>query len=406
MNISRHEMQFRKFFLHLFSSLPAFLFLVSGATAQEIRTNEKDEKIVVYPDGSWQYFVDYLRGGGPVYGPEEGKETDNRYPVFEGRVAPMEHPAYSLTEEDARKIAIRQSQLAGEAVLIAENRAREASLEREKLEEELEQARRRTDADAPTLRQLQTRLDLARRIETETGREAQLARREALRAEELIQKGDYLEELVSDQLPEAEASRRPAGTERLSSDFFTSIIGLDNRLDGSPAPLRTPPSRCTYTHDGRDEYTGQHRRDLQKELLFTHTDERLRLYLKDKEYMRCEAYMSSLAGGFRFLTLEFTFAYPNAREAYGFIEKGSFLMVKLLNGDFITLRSGKMDRGRWDTEKELLTYSVNYPIDRSQISILRRSEVDSILVFWSSGYEEYEVFEVGFFMNQLNCLEN
>ena len=111
-------------------------------------------------------------------------------------------------------------------------------------------------------------------------------------------------------------------------------------------------------------------------------------------------------GGYRFLSLQFTFAYPNAREAYGFIEKGSYLTIKLLNGDFINLKAGKMDRGSYDLTTDLLTYQVNYPIDRSQIGLLKHSEVDAIRVFWSSGFEEYEVFQLDFFINQLSCLEN
>lgn len=110
-------------------------------------------------------------------------------------------------------------------------------------------------------------------------------------------------------------------------------------------------------------------------------------------------------GGFRFLSLQFTFAYPNAREAYGFIEKGSVLIVKLLDGSFVTLSAGQMDKGSYDTTTELLTYQVYYPLERSQIQALRRGEVDSIILFWSTGYEEYPVFNLNFFANQFSCLE-
>ena len=145
------------------------------------------------------------------------------------------------------------------------------------------------------------------------------------------------------------------------------------------------------------------RRQAERQLLFTHTDERLRPFLKDKEYMRCEGFLHTL-GGYRFLTLEFTFAYPNAREAYGFIEKGSILTIRLLNGDYINLRAGQLDRGSYDIRRELLTYRVYYPLDRADLPLLRNSEVDFIRVFWSSGYEEYEVFQLDFFQRQLRCL--
>lgn len=143
---------------------------------------------------------------------------------------------------------------------------------------------------------------------------------------------------------------------------------------------------------------------FEPQLLFTYTDERLRVFLKEKEYLRCEGFLSA-SEGFRFLTLQFTFAYPNAREAYGFIEKGSVLTIKLLNGQYVNLQSGAMDRGRYDTQKELLTYVVQYPIDQSLLGLLQNSEAESVRVFWSSGYEEYPVFFLDFFMHQLRCLE-
>ncbi len=396
-------MQFRKILFHLaFSSLA----LSAGypALAQEIRTNEKKEKIIVYPDGSWQYFSNFLVGGDEIYTPSDSEDAENLYPVFEGEVESMEHPAYSLTEEHARKIATRQAQLAREAVFIAEKRAKEATRQRTRLEEEMEKVKKRLSEEDSEYRELQARLNLARRTEQETEQEARFAQKEAERTEELIQKGDFLEEIVAQQQSSVRAGARTTGTDRLNDDFFNSIVGLDN--PAANYPHTTPGNNCRLAYEGVDEYTKQRRRDVQKQLLFTHTDERLRPYLEDKEYMTCEGFMSSLAGGYRFFTLQFTFAYPNAREAYGFIEKGSYLMVRLLNGDFVTLRSGTMDRGRWDTERELLTYSVHYPVDRSQLNILRRSELDSLLVFWSSGYEEYDVYEVGFFINQLACLEN
>ena len=144
---------------------------------------------------------------------------------------------------------------------------------------------------------------------------------------------------------------------------------------------------------------------MQQQVLFTYTDERLRPYLKDKEYLRCEGFLTSIGGGFRYLTLVFTFAYPNAREAYGFIEKGSVLTIKMLNGNFVNLFSGKMDRGSYNTKTQLLTYRVHYPIDRGQLGLLEKDEVDAFRVFWSSGYEEYEVFQLDFFQSQLDCLE-
>ena len=80
------------------------------------------------------------------------------------------------------------------------------------------------------------------------------------------------------------------------------------------------------------------------------------------------------------------------------------LTLKLLNGDVINLRAGQMDRGKYDTVKQELTYSVYYPIDRSYLGLLKVSELDLIRVFWSSGFEEYPIHQMDFFQRQLQCL--
>lgn len=395
-------------FKHFLSLALLFTGLSLCLQAQELRVNEKGEKIIVYPDGTWQYFTNFGVSSGALFDPKDDPnykpaETGDKYPTFAGTVLPMDN-VYANTDEDARKIFIRRSQIAGEAAQIAQQRAQEATQQRLSLEQELREAQA-NNASEETINNLNNRLKAAINTEKETMREAGLARQEAGKADELTRKGGLLQELKA----QAKTNTSPnAAVEPLLEDFYKNVVTLDEATgsirEANNVMVNPPDKGCDVAFEGKDETTSQWRRDMQQELLFTYTDERLRVYLKDREYLRCEGFMTSMAG-FRFLSLQFTFAYPNAREAYGFIEKNSVLIIKLLNGDFITLNAGRMDQGIYDTETELLTYRVHYPIDRSQLSILRKGELDSMIMFWSSGYEEYEVFNLDFFMNQLNCLE-
>lgn len=384
-------------------------------SAQEIRTNEKGEKIVVYPDGSWQYFTifggskDVLFDSKDAQKPEDAEpEFGVKYPVFKGEIAPMDL-AFSIPEEYARRIAVRKAQIALEARTVAQKRVAEAESQRAKLEQEMNALHRSSNADEEALRRMSYRLNAAGKTVNEAQLEMVQAERAVASTEELTRKGVYLRQLRIEQKKQIKGIKAaPTAVSLQSAEFIAGLAFADNlMLYPSQAMdyVRTAPSPgCKVAFEGVDAESRQFRRDVQKQLLFTHTDERLRMVLKDKEYLRCEGFATSI-GGYRFLTLQFTFAYPNAREAYGFIEKGSILTVKMLDGSFVNLRSGKMDKGSYDTLTNVLTYNVHYPIDRSQLSLLRNSEVDSILVFWSSGYEEYEVFEIDFFINQLSCLE-
>lgn len=370
-------------------------FIVGGQplAAQEIRQNAKGETIVVYEDGSWRYFNEKI-----IRSPGD-------YAVMEADVTPLDNPV-RLTEDIARKIAYRQEQMAREAHDIAERRVEQALQQRLRIEQELQSARNQAEAEA--LRRLNIRLHAARQTETNAKQEVRLAAEELQRAKALTQKGDILDALRRRQQNRTRRIDLPS-TNSMTLDFLSAFdpvtdfyVSQNNALSTTVAP---PRHQCRYAYQGVDERSGQRRRDMPKRLLFTHTDDRLRLFMKDKDYLRCEGYLSSVGGGYRFLTLEFTFAYPNAKEAYGFIEKGSILTIKMLNGDFVNLKSGTMAQGSYDINDQILTYQVVYPIDQSLLTFLRRSEVDSIRVFWSSGYEEYEVYALDFFMEQIECLD-
>ncbi|NET34733.1 MAG: hypothetical protein F6K19_22355 [Cyanothece sp. SIO1E1] len=392
--------------LALFSLILGGLLPISQLQAQVIRDNEKGEKIIVYEDGSWQYFSDYSSGSTEVYQAEDKITRNRKYPVFTGEIEPLDGNI-DVTQEDLYNIASRRAQLAKEAVHIAQERADKAKQAREQIQEEFLRAQRSGNSNEQDLKHLTTRLKAAKNMELETAREALLAEQEAEKAEELTVKGGFVEAFNLKQKRKRNQSKAiaqlPANT---AVSFSIPLSDNSQAAAGQRDLLLYPPTpSCQMAFQGKDEKTGQWRRDVKKELLFTHTDDRLRPFLKDKEYLKCEGNFTSV-GGYRFLALQFTFAYPNAREAYGFIEKGSYLTIKLLNGDFINLKAGKMDRGSYDLTTDLLTYQVHYPIDRSQMGLLKHSEVDTIRVFWSSGFEEYEVFQLDFFINQLSCLEN
>ena len=46
----------------------------------------------------------------------------------------------------------------------------------------------------------------------------------------------------------------------------------------------------------------------------------------------------------------------------------------------------------------------HYPINSSVLATLAKGEVDTIRMYWSSGFEEYEVYNLDFFINQIRCL--
>lgn len=375
---------------------PLLLLILLGPslTAQEVRENARGEKMIVYPDGSWRYFN------------ERTIRPAGTFPVVNDTIDRLKNPT-KLNEEIVRKVIDRKSQVAKEAMLIAQERANRAIEQRRRIESELANTRQ-SGADQHELERINTRLKAAQSTEMNARKEAMLAKKELADMQNLAEKGNLLEEFVQKQKDRANR------IEDRSEDYSASTLSPETLI---PDELRYPDLSSRYNTlinppapDCRLAFTGQHpktgrfHRDMPKRRFFTFTDPKLRRFLKDKEYLECNGFLSTVDGGYRLLTLEFNFAYPNAREAYGFIEKGSMLSILFLNGDFVNLKSGVVANGQYDMQTKLLTYRVQYPISGAQIAYLKKNEVDKVRVNWSSGFEEYPVYEVDFFIDQMECL--
>lgn len=371
----------------------AGLFLRAAHAQGVIRTNEKGEKVIVFPDGSW-YLFGQLEGG-------------KNYPKSDAAISALEAPV-RLTDEDAMRIATRKVQLAREASTIASRRAEQATLNRKRMEEETKGIVASNALQTQESQRNALRLNAARTIEVEALREAALAQNELKRAETAIASGNYIQEYKQSQVSKTMSVVLPKADELVQTYAPALTASSPGYVldweDKQGLAAKSPGGVCAFTFNGMEESSGRWKKELRKELLFTFTHEHLRLFLKDKEYLRCEGYMGS-SGGFRSLVLEFTFVYPNARELYGFIEKGSTLTLRLLSGQQINLSSGSMAKVSYDTRREELTYRVEYLIDQSVLGLLNSSELDAIRVFWSSGFEEYPVYALDFFMKQLACLD-
>lgn len=358
-----------------------------------IRRNIHGEQIKVYPDGRVEYF------NGEPYVPAEGESF--QYPVLQANIEPLDGEII-LNQADLFKIAQRRSQLSGVAKELAQQRLTEAEENLQRLEERRQQSLSNPEQVAIIDKQLVA----ARRTLQQSQIQLNESQQAAQADEDLVKKGGFVELFNQNRRNREQNDARSARIRAASGQPYSQLIPLTENTAASTYEdlLLNPPRRsCSFAFEGQDMEAGSYRRDLESELLFTYTDERLRPYLQEKEYLDCKAYLSSV-GGYRYLTLDFTFAYPNAQEAYGFIDHNSVLTLKLLNGDFINLRAGQMDRGQYDTVKQELTYSVYYPIDRSYINLLKASELDLIRVFWSSGFEEYPIHQMDFFQRQFQCL--
>jgi hypothetical protein len=168
--------------------------------------------------------------------------------------------------------------------------------------------------------------------------------------------------------------------------------------------LFNPPKYvCKWDFDGKDEFTGKNKRELPLEHFFSFSDDAFRLATPDKEYVTCFARLTMLSGGYIYMNLEFTILSKDAQRTFGIIEKGTPISIKLVNGENVTMGSSRSDLGVVDLIKGTTTYKGQYLVPNESLKSMSKYEVDRFRMVWSTGFDDYEIYNVDFFMDRLKC---
>jgi len=154
---------------------------------------------------------------------------------------------------------------------------------------------------------------------------------------------------------------------------------------------------------GNDETNKRLRLDTQSKLLFAYTSETIKPYL-NRDMMLCESNITYLQGGYYVLNLIFDIALANAPKTYGYIPSRSSLVIYFLDGKKIDLKNTDDAIGKYDIEKEVFRYKVEYPIDGTSLKHLKIKGLDKIIITWSTGIETYDIYDIDFYIHQFECL--
>lgn len=168
-------------------------------------------------------------------------------------------------------------------------------------------------------------------------------------------------------------------------------------------PYTSEPFKCRVTTDTIDKATGRRRIMLEPSLIFTHTDPDLRPYFKNKELITCFGRLTKI-DAYLYLTIDFQIASSHSQRNFGSLESGSLLRIRLLDGKYVSLYNLKSDRGRIDEYSGNTIFMGQYPLGKDEIKMLLSSPLDKIRILWSTGYEDYDVYKIDFFIDQINCL--
>lgn len=167
--------------------------------------------------------------------------------------------------------------------------------------------------------------------------------------------------------------------------------------------LHPPQPPCGLAVDRRDDFSGETIRETDREELFRFTNPALRAIRLDNNHVTAEASLAQRGANFLFV-LNLTVRDPNARKTFGSLQRNSQAVLKFIDGSTVTLSNLRPDEGVADPSGQTYAYRAQYAVDRLLLKKFRTLELDKIRLSWSTGYEDYEAYNIDALMRLTRCL--
>ncbi|MFT4565547.1 MAG: hypothetical protein ACI9FN_000500 [Saprospiraceae bacterium] len=164
-------------------------------------------------------------------------------------------------------------------------------------------------------------------------------------------------------------------------------------------------SPCDIVYNGIDLETKNHRIEIGRAMLFDHTPPEVKNELQEGNLIHAEGQIVQINNEAA-LHLNIRIDSKIAQKYYGSVETGNLLKITLLDGKEIKLKCYAGSSGVPTKDKSGFIYPLGYTLEKKQLKQLAKLETDKIGIQWSSGYEDYLIYEIDFFINQIECLQH
>lgn len=210
-------------------------------------------------------------------------------------------------------------------------------------------------------------------------------------------------QIIAEEAVLGDAVTPPAPSVAAPSSVTPSSKNFAKYDPASDVMLNPPKRPCAMAASSRDEFSGEITRETGRAELFRYTNPVLKNYLQGKTHIICEAALMA-TGEQMTLLLTFTIQDPNARKAFGRLEKNSAAVLKFLDGSQFALQSTRESEGFLQAETGATIFRTQYPLNNEAAKKIRRMELDKLRIAWSNGYEDYDVQQIDLLIQQANCL--
>ena len=187
--------------------------------------------------------------------------------------------------------------------------------------------------------------------------------------------------------------------------IFLSLICMQrDKLPPYYATKWTHFDECKIIFDGVDMKTKERRKEIAPARFFTFTPPELRNVLKEDNLLMGTAQLLRVEDQV-YLNLNITINSLLANSQYGSIDHGNVLNIIFIDKNEIKLKCVGPSQGVLSQDRKSYIYAVAYLLPKAERRSLSKKEIDKIVIHWSSGYEEYIIYEVDLILSQIRCLQ-
>lgn len=160
---------------------------------------------------------------------------------------------------------------------------------------------------------------------------------------------------------------------------------------------------CSIVFDDYDENLKSKRKETRAARLFGFTQPRLRRHFTERDYIETLASMAKIGRDY-FLILRIDIASKSASKNYGAIPANERIRLKLIDGSNVYGVTVSNQTGSLEQYTGHTIYTPIIKIHKDDIKRLERIPIDDIGILWTSGFENYEVYDIDVLQNLTKCL--
>ena len=162
-------------------------------------------------------------------------------------------------------------------------------------------------------------------------------------------------------------------------------------------------AQCELEYKGTDNQ-GREVTAIGAKLMWTYTSDQLDEFVKEREFISTEAQMVMIDKKY-YLRLKINLASERATEFYGKILIGQPIQLTFLNREPTFLEIVYTAAPQVDPKENHTTYELTAKLSPGNLKAIRKCELDTMGLVWTSGFESYPIYAVDILKEQYLCLK-